>query len=201
MILVLCLSVGLGILLSCEKEYISSLGQEKTTRGKLPQDLQVDYPTIELCGTVTVKKLLTTNQTIIGKAYFFNDRKYLYVQAVANNNFKFYNTYLYAGMKDEVPMTPEGDPDITSFNYKIVGQGLSQVRNFKIPLSSLSGTFALGLVLIVKTKMWQPIHVDIKAWAEGYSIGANEENKGMLFAYKKGICLYLKPEAKQDPLE
>jgi hypothetical protein len=198
--LVFSISVGLGILLSCEKVNLSP-GTESTAKGMLPQDLQELYPYVEVCGTVVAKRVLMIEKKVVGTAFMFNDRRYLYVHAVASNNFKFRNAYLYAGMKDEVPMTAEGDPNVFAFKHKIEDAGISDIRNFKIPLRSLSGTFAIGLMLEAKPTLSEEGHLDLNSWAQGYTIGINEGKRGMLFAYKKGICLYEEAEGKPDPFE
>jgi hypothetical protein len=198
--LIFSTSVGLGILLSCEKVNLSPVSKS-TTKGMLPQELQDEYPYVEICGTVVAKKLLMIEKKVVGTAFVFNDRHYLYVHAVASNNFMFHNSYLYAGMKDEVPMTTEGDPNVLAFKHKIEDVGTSTIRNFKIPLRSLSGTFAIGLMLDIKPKLSEEGHLELKSWAQGYTIGQNEGKRGMLFAYKKGICLYDEPSGEPDPFE
>lgn len=193
---------ALGILISCEKEEITPLSLDQSKSKSTPPEVLQDFPTVEICGTVVSKQLLMFQKKIVGKAFVFNDRKYLYVYAVANEAFKFHNAYLYAGMKDEVPMTPGNDPDYKSFENKIENVGLSSVRIFKIRLDKLNGYFAVGLMLELKPQIAEGDGMlEMKAWAQGYSIGVHEGQKGMLFAHKKGICLYEQPAQLSDEVQ
>ena len=192
----------LGILISCEKQEILPTSEIQAKYATTPPEILQDFPTVEICGTVVSKRLLIFQKKIVGTAFVFNDRKYLYVHAIANEAFKFHNAYLYAGMKDEVPMTSGNDPDYKAFGHKIENAGLATFRTFKVRLDRLSGSFAIGLMLELEpvTESGDGL-LEMRSWAQGYSIGVHEGQKGMLFAYKKGICLYEQPAELSDEVE
>ena len=192
----------LGILISCEKQEILPTSEMQSRSAATPPEILQDFPTVEICGTVMSKKLLIFQKKIVGSAFVFNDRKYLYVHAIANEAYKFHNAYLYAGMKDEVPMTSGNDPDFKAFDHKIENAGYSTFRTFKIRLDRLNGTMAIGLMLELKPQTGSEEGlIELRSWAQGYSIGVHEGQKGMLFAYKKGICLFEQPAELSDELE
>jgi|GEM_PF-2046480 len=199
MVALITLITTLGILISCEKENFSPLKQESRQQSEMPVEILQEFPTVGFCGHVVSKRILLFEKNIVGTAFIFNDRNYLYVHAIAHEGIKFHNAYLYAGMKDEVPMTSSGDPNYKGFANKIENAGLTTARTFKVPLKFLGGNFALSLMLEVKHEssdgnMMIPLH----AWAEGYAIGEHLGQKGLMFAYRKGICLY---EEREDVTE
>lgn len=185
---------ALGILISCEKENftpISENSMEKSVQSDLTSN---EMPIVDVCGTMMSKKLLTDQKKEVGTAFLFNDKRYFYVHAAVNADYKVKNAYLFTGKKEEIPLTTAGDPDFQHFNHQIVNQGFSTVRSFKIPLEELTGKFSVALMLQILPKNDSYNFLKLKAWGQGQSFGANVGKRGMFFPYEKGICLYIDRE-------
>jgi hypothetical protein len=202
MIAVVTFIATLGVLISCEKQDIVLESEKEMQSVSTPPEILQEFPTIKICGTVVSKRIIVSEKKIVGSAFVFNDQKYLYVHAVALGVNKFHNAYLYAGTKDAVPMTPGNDPDYKAFGYKIENAGISASRTFKVPLHSLSGMFALSLMLETTPATDDGFTmVELHAWAEGKTIGSHSGQKGMIFYHRRGICLYQKPESLPAEIE
>lgn len=184
----------LGILISCEKENFTPISEssiEKTAQTDLTSN---EMPIVDICGSMMTKKLLTDQKKEVGTAFLFNDKRYFYVHAAVNADYKAKNAYLFTGKKEEIPLTTAGDPDFQHFNHQIVNQGFSTVRSFKIPLEEMTGKFSVALMLQILPKNDTYNFLKLKAWGQGQSFGLNIGKKGMFFPYEKGICLYIDRE-------
>ena len=191
----------LGILISCEKENFSPISGnslEKTSQSDLTSN---ELPMVDICGTMMSKRLLTDQKKEVGTAFLFNDKRYFYVHAAVNADYKMKNAYLFTGEKQELPLNASGDPDFQHFQHQIVNQGFSTVRSFKIPLKELKGKFAVALILQILPKNETYTFLKLKAWAEGQSFGVNNGKRGMFFPYEKGVCLYVEHDESADANE
>lgn len=181
----------LGILISCEKENFTPISENSIDKTAQTDLTSKELPLVDICGTMMSKKLLTDQKKEVGTAFLFNDKKFFYVHAAVNADYKVKNAYLYTGKKEEIPLNTAGDPDFQNFNHQIVNQGFSTVRSFKIPLEELTGKFSVALMLQILPKNETYTFLKLKAWAQGQIFGANNGKRGMFFPYEKGVCLYV----------
>jgi hypothetical protein len=177
-----------GLLLSCEKETIIP-EQKNTNRSNeevnMPEELERPR---QICGPVKKKDLLANGRRDIGDVYIFNDTKYLYVNAIADNYNLFKNAYLYTGSKSEIPETREGDLNYQMFTHTQETLSYERRRTFKIPLSGLPGRFIVSLMVETKAEKAQDIDYIFHSWADGHPYGVTTGEIGRIFSYLKGVC-------------
>jgi hypothetical protein len=190
MLTVITFILTLGILISCDKEDVMPLADTHTSSNEVSIEHIQEFPTTDLCGTVISKRLMVSKTKIVGNAFVFNDRKYLYVKALVNDGNMFHNAYMYVGRKENIPMTPGNDPDYKLFDYRIENVGYAKSRMFKVPLRDLDASFTIGLMVeLLPDFMGDNPSREMHAWAQGYSIGTHIGQKGMLFDHRKALCL------------
>lgn len=178
----------LGILISCEKKTVEPLSiPDYGSRQRDLINTTNYFPVAKLCGGVDCKKLLTNEKEEVGQLFIFSDQKWMFLRAIAHADFKLSNAYLFAGVKDRLPFTSGGDPNVIAFNYRIENKGYATVRDFKIPLSQLGRVFAMSL-MVEFNEVTDHGKSILRAWGQGLTIGSHSLRKGMVFLYDKGNC-------------
>jgi hypothetical protein len=183
----LAVTTTFGLLLSCEKENFTTpenAVQKAADNSKMPLDL---YPPFGVCGNIIKKDIVVGDRKDIGDVYFFNDTKFMYVHAIADERNLLKSAYLFTGTREEIPEV-NGDLNYGLFTHTIEALTFSSSRHFKIPVRDLKGKFLVSLMVEAKPKYAQGAGSVYKGWADGYKYGVNEI--GRIFTYVKGVCLY-----------
>jgi hypothetical protein len=182
--------VSIALFFSCQKEEIEPL-KNKSVEQVSDQDL---FPRPFFCGELVRKDLVLKNDTKIGNAFFYNDNDYFYVHLVANRGYTFHNAFLFAGQFEDIPLNANLNPDVSAFNYQIISDDMNTVRKFKIPLTSLTGTFDVSLMVQTKNDnfTWDDkMYKFERAWCQGKLYG--NTLFGRFFTYRKGACMINTP--------
>lgn len=177
-----------GLLLSCEKETIKPEENymNKSSQGaEMPQEL---FRPLQICGTIQKKDIVVGERKDIGDMYIFNDTKYLYVHAIADDRFLLKNAYLFTGLREEIPETAEGNLNYELFTHTQEALSYARSRHFKVPLSELHGKFLVSLMVETKPVNAQSSAFNFNSWADGYTYGVTPNKIGRIFTYIKGVC-------------
>lgn len=198
------LSVGLGVailvtwgsMLSCEKEAIKPNYSDNQLKADKPD---IIYQVSEICGDITTKRLIASKE-ITGMVYFYNDAKFLYVDAHASGGNAFEDAFLYVGPRGDVPMNLDGEIAPQKFDYKLDSDDLGRSVRFRVPLKKLDGTFVVGMM--VKTvrghgnlEEYDPLKLR-NSWVEGDVF--NSIGKGQIFKMKKEVCMISESEGLDE---
>jgi hypothetical protein len=181
----------IAVFFSCQKEEIVPVEKNNTVDQASTEDL---LPRPFYCGELVRKELLLKNETKIGNAFFYNDNDYFYVHLVANRGYSFHSAYLFTGQFNDIPLNANLNPDIGAFNYQIIADDMNTVRKFKIPLSELTGSFDVSLMVQTKNSnyTWEERKFKFeRAWCEGKLFG--NTLFGRFFTYRKGACMMNAP--------
>ena len=184
---VLAASTTFGLLLSCEKENVTA-PDNTVDRSAQTAEMPVElYPQFGVCGSIHKKDLIIGDRKDVGDVYFFNDTKYMYVHAVADDRHLLKNAYLFTGAREDIPEI-EGDLNYELFTHTLQALAFNSSRHFKIPLNELKGKFLVSLMVESKPKFAQSASPLFRSWADGYKYG--DRQIGRIFTYVKGVCLY-----------
>lgn len=187
MVSVFAATATFGLLLSCEKENITT-PNDPDNRSAQSVEMPIElYPQFGVCGNIQKKDLVVGDRKDIGDVYVFNDTKYFYVHAIADGRHLLRNAYLFTGTREEIPEI-NGDLNFDLFTHSIQALAYNSSRNFKIPVKDLKGKFLVSLMVEAKPKYAQSAGPQFKAWADGYKYG--NRVIGRIFTYVKGVCLY-----------
>ncbi len=185
------ITVTITIFFSCQKDEIVPLDKNKSADQITNQEL---FPKPFFCGELVRKDLVLKNENKIGNAFFYNDNDNFYVHLVANRGYTFHNAYLFTGQFQDIPLNVNLNPDISAFNYQIISDDMSTVRKFKIPLTALTGTFDVSLMVQTKNSnfTWdEKMYKFERAWCQGKLYG--NTLFGRFFSYRKGACMINTP--------
>jgi len=190
------LSVGLGVavlvtwgsMISCEKEAIRPNYSDNHLKSDQPSPpVDVIYQVSEICGEITSKRLMVGKSETAGLVYFYNDSKFLYVDAHERGGYAMEDAFLFVGDREDIPLTMNGDLATSEFNYKVNSRELHSVIRFKVPLQELKGKFAVSLMIRVQKANGAADQQKLRdAWAEGRQYSLNDFGK--VFTLSKGIC-------------
>lgn len=189
--LVLSVAATFGFLISCEKENIQPL-QDNSIKSAEAESQSELFPLTEICGSIHQKALLIGSRTKAGDVYIFNDTKYLYVHVSAGRYYEMKNVYLFAGSREDLPLTIGGDLAVKRFNHVMLSDVYTSTRRFKIPLSELEGRFVVSLKAEVKRNMGESSLSRLsEAWADGKPYGIT--SFGRVFSFETTNCLINDP--------
>lgn len=198
-VLLLFITTSVVILYSCEKENINpinSANDMQTKSGKpIPYDIIAGKTP---CGPITIQYLVGEKGSKYGEVYTFNDAKNFYLYVIALKGYSLGNSYLFTGLRHELPLNADGDIDNRLFNHILHSEDFVRSRGFRVPLKQMQGISVVSLMVNVRNNF---ANLDsqgeiqdrdgIQAWAEGKKIGTI--SIGDIFTYKKGVCLVNEP--------
>jgi hypothetical protein len=173
---------------SCEKETITS---ENTQLMKVEDLQEPELPSgPAICGSYQERDLLQEDGTTVGRAYTYNNTKYMFITVITNKG--FYMNDLSANVSkrfEDIPRDEKGNPIILRFNHFIDGNILSNIRMMRIPLDDMGPSSILTVVAQVRQQTYNnqfPVKTK-RAWIDGREYGTTI--LGRVFTYNKGICL------------
>jgi hypothetical protein len=173
---------------SCEKETFTP-GLSSTT-----PDVEIKKVVIpaKFCGELINKPVLDNHGSVLAEAMIYNTEKYLIVSIYAQNGRYIEDVYMnICKTFDEIPLNDWGDPLFDSFNFKITGKKLCNIRLFKIPLKQVPRTAMISVMAeirpLIPTSMSDKEASRIsKAWIEGKIYGSDQ--KGRVFIHSYTYC-------------
>ena len=175
------------ILNACEKQTLEH------SNGEVNSELKVfsanRFPFINHCGEMVYKGIYFENNDRVGSAYFFNDGVYLYAHVAARPGYAFHDIYLFAGEWRDLPLQPNGSPDVKSFTLINRNNDDPEARRLKIPLSKLPANFSVSMMIQVNPSTPTPHNNRIRheqAWVDGKVYGTG--NYGHFFNYQRQVC-------------
>ena len=173
---------------SCEKEALTPRDSQLMKFENLEEPELPSGPAI--CGTYQERDLLQEDGTTVGRAYTYNNTKYMFITVITNKG--FYMNDLSANVSkrfEDIPRDEQGNPILRLFNHFIDGSVLSNIRMMRIPLDEMSATSIVTVVAQVRQQNYNnqfPVKSK-RAWIDGRAYGTT--SIGRLFTYSKGICL------------
>jgi hypothetical protein len=173
---------------SCEKESITPSDSQLMKFESLDEPELPSGPAI--CGTYQERDLIQEDGITVGRAYTYNNTKYMFITVITNRG--FYMNDLSANVSkrfEDIPRDDQGNPILRLFNHFIDGSVLSNIRIMRIPLDEMSATSILTVVAQVRQQNYnnQFAVKPKRAWIDGREYGTSI--RGRLFTYNKGICL------------
>lgn len=182
---------------SCDKEEIMPGDQEK--RASLNENEEVDLvdfqiPNLyEICGEVVEKPILNAKGRSIGTAYLYNDRENAHFVLKAAHGYLLKDAYLdFQAEPSLFVVGRNGEPDLTTFRYRIEGERASNYRVFSVPKDELRGKIFVACKTHYRSSLipTQPLVVDYNdkagAWVEGEKYG--NRLPGMIFKNEIHLC-------------
>jgi hypothetical protein len=186
----------IAVFFSCQKEEIVPEMKNDAVNMVASEDV-IRRPFY--CGELVRKDLLLKNDMKIGNAFFYNDNDYFYVQLVADRGYSFHSAFLYTGFFNDIPLNANLNPDVGAFTYQIIADDMNTVRKFKIPLTDLTGSFDVSLMVQTKKSnfSWEERKFKFeRSWCHGKLYG--NTLFGRFFTYQKGACTVNTPEVQQE---
>jgi hypothetical protein len=173
---------------SCEKETITPSDSQLMKYEDLQEPELPSGPA--LCGTYQERDLIEEDGTTVGRAYTYNNTKYMFITVITNKG--FYMNDLSANVSksfEDIPRDAQGNPIIRLFNHFIDGNILANIRIMRVPLDEMSATSIVTVVAQVREQTFnnQFPAKPKRAWIDGREYGTTV--LGKVFTYNKGICL------------
>ncbi|MCE2682579.1 MAG: hypothetical protein ACK49D_04900 [Flavobacteriia bacterium] len=173
---------------SCEKESITP-GLSNTSA-----DVEIKKVVMpaDFCGELLNKPVLDAHGSVVAESMIYNTDKYLVVTVYAQNGRYIEDMYMnICKTFDEIPLNDWGDPLFDSFNFKILGKKLCNIRSFKIPLKQVPRTAMISVMAeirpLIPTSMSEKEASRIsRAWIEGKTYGGDQ--KGRVFMHSYTYC-------------
>jgi hypothetical protein len=173
---------------SCEKESITPGDSQLMKFENLQEPELPSGPAI--CGSYQERDLIQEDGTTVGRAYTYNNTKYMFITLITNKGFYMNDVSAHISKRFEsIPRDEQGNPIIRLFNHFIDGNILANIRIMRISLDEMSST---SLITVVAQIREQTINNQFpsktkRAWIEGREYGTTII--GRVFTYYKGICL------------
>ena len=170
---------------SCEKESItpglsSTSPDVETKKVVLPADF---------CGELLNKPVLDAHGSVVAESMIYNTDKYLVITVYAQNGRYIEDMYMNVSKTfAEIPLNDWGDPLFDSFNFKITGKKLSNIRSFKVPLKQVPRTAMISVMAEIRPLI--PTSMSDKetsrlsqAWIEGKIFGSDQKGRVLMHSY------------------
>jgi hypothetical protein len=173
---------------SCEKESIAPGDNQLMKFENLQEPELPTGPAI--CGSYQERDLIQEDGTTVGRAYTYNNTKYMFITVITNKG--FYMNDLSANVSkrfEDIPRDDQGNPIVRLFNHMIDGNVLSNIRIMRISLDEMTSTSIITVVAQVRQQVYNnqfPVKTK-RAWIDGREYGTTIV--GRVFTYNKGICL------------
>ena len=173
---------------SCEKETITPNDNQSMKFESLQEPELPSGPAI--CGTYQERDLIQEDGITVGRAYTYNNTKYMFITVITNKG--FYMNDLYANVSkrfEDIPRDEQGNPIVRLFNHMIDGNILSNIRIMRIALDDMPSTSTMTVIAQVRQQTYNnqfPVKSK-RAWIDGRAYGTSVV--GRVFTYYKGICL------------
>jgi hypothetical protein len=173
---------------SCEKETIAPSDTQLMKFEELQEPELPSGPAI--CGSYQERDLILEDGTTVGRAYTYNNTKYMFITVITNKG--FYMNDLSANVSkrfEDIPRDEQGNPIVRLFNHFIDGNVLSNIRIMRIMLDEMNPTSVMTVVAQVRQQTYNnqfPVKTK-RAWIDGRLYGTSV--LGKVFTYSKGICL------------
>ena len=173
---------------SCEKENFTP-GLSSTT-----DDVEIKKVVMpaDFCGELISKPVLDAHGSVVAESMIYNTDKYLIVSIYAQNGRYIEDVYMnICKTFDEIPMNDWGNPLYDSFNFKILGKKLCNIRTFQVPLKQVPRTAMISVMAevrpLIPTSMSDKQDSRVsRAWIEGKIYGGDQ--KGRVFMHSYTYC-------------
>jgi hypothetical protein len=170
---------------SCEKESITP-GLSRTNA-----DVEIKKVVMpaDFCGELISKPVLDSHGAIVAESMIYNTDKYLIVSVYAQNGRYIEDVYMNISKTfDEIPLTDWGDPQYNSFNFKIIGKKLCNIRTFQVPLKQVPRTAMITLMAevrpLIPTSMSEKEASRLsQSWIEGKIYGGEQKGRAFMHIY------------------
>jgi hypothetical protein len=170
---------------SCEKENITP-GLSSTSNGV---EIKKVVMPADFCGELINKPVLDAHGSVVAESMIYNTDKYLTVSIYAQNGRYIEDVYMNISKTfDEIPLTDWGTPKFGSFNFKIIGKKLCNIRTFQIPLKQVPRTAMITVMAEVRpiiptsSSDKEESHI-AQAWIEGKIYGGDEIGRVFMHSY------------------
>ena len=174
------------ILNACEKE---KLEHTDSVSNNLKVNADSYFPFVNHCGDMVYKGIYLEGGDRVGSVYFFNDGINFYAHLAARPGYALHDVYLFAGEWNDLPLQPNGSPDIKSFTVINRADDNPEARRLKIPLSKLPPNFTVSLMTQVDPSRPLPHQNQLRheqAWVDGKVYG--QGNYARFFNYQRQFC-------------
>jgi hypothetical protein len=146
----------------------------------------------DLCGELISKPVLDAHGSVVAESMIYNTEKYLIVTVYSQNNRYVEDMYMHIGKTfTDIPLNDWGNPLFDSFDFKIIGKKLCNVRSFQVPLKQVPRTAMITLMAEIRPII--PTSLNDKeasrishAWIEGKIYG--NDQKGRVFMHSYTYC-------------
>ena len=170
---------------SCEKENFTP-GLSSTTTDV--ENKKVVMPA-DFCGELISKPVLDGHGSVVAESMIYNTDKYLIVSIYAQNGRYIEDVYMnICKTFDEIPLNDWGNPLYDSFNFKILGKKLCNIRTFQVPLKQVPRTAMISVMAEVRPLI--PTSISDKqesrvsrAWIEGKIYGGDQKGRAFMHTY------------------
>jgi len=173
---------------SCEKENFTPGLSSKNNDVEIKK---VVMPA-DFCGELISKPVLDAHGSVLAESMIYNTDKYLIVSIYAQNGRYIEDVYMnICKTFDEIPLNDWGNPLYDSFNFKILGKKLCNIRTFQVPLKQVPRTAMISVMAevrpLIPTSMSDKQESRVsKAWIEGKIYGGDQ--KGRVFMHSYTYC-------------
>lgn len=146
----------------------------------------------DFCGELISKPVLDAHGSVLAESMIYNTDKYLIVSIYAQNGRYIEDVYMnICKTFDEIPLNDWGNPLYDSFNFKILGKKLCNIRTFQVPLKQVPRTAMISVMAevrpLIPTSMSDKQESRVsKAWIEGKIYGGDQ--KGRVFMHSYTYC-------------
>lgn len=141
----------IGFLISCEKSAMHPLKSGGSQNSSFPQE-KFAQDDGGICSSVRILKLVDNKMNQVGQVEVYNDKEYLYVNALANNDHGFGNAYLFTGKLEDLPLGRNGQLQFKAFNNIKLPLHLTKEHRFKIGLSDVNRKVTMSMMIYLDPK-------------------------------------------------
>lgn len=195
---------------SCEKEVISPNNEISADTERMASELKftIGDPTT-ICGNVSENYLITDEGMKVGKAFYYNDAHFFYLTMMTVRGYYMGAANMHIMRSpSEFPLNDQKEPAVIQFEYRIDAPGLTNKRQFKVPMKDLVDLNYIAAtvgVRILKSDAeakdieFKPEIPDnmIRLWVDGRAQGANR--KGRIFTFERTRCELPEGNEVSDP--
>ena len=184
---------------SCEKEVITPNNEISADTERVASELKftIGDPTT-VCGNLSEEYLITNEGKKVGKAFYYNDAHFFYLTMMTVRGYYMGGANMHIMRSpSEFPLNDQKIPAIGQFEYMIDAPGLTNTRNFKVPISDLVDVNYIAATVAVRMMKGGAEAKDIeftaetpdnmiRLWVDGRAQGANKH--GRIFTFEKTTC-------------